>query len=101
MSKDQSGQKIIKLIGRRIMFFRKEQKMGRRLLATKSGLYKKQISSYEKGKKSIAADHLLAISKALDVDIISLFPSFVNNKDTSDSSISYMIKKLKCFKKIG
>ena len=100
MSKDQSRQKIIKLIGRRIMFFRKEQKMGRRLLAAKTGICKEQISSYEKGEESIAADHLLAISKALDVDIISFLPSFVKNKDTSNSSISYIIKKLKCLKKI-
>ena len=76
MMDNQSERKVAKLISRRIRFFRNERRMGRQLLADRAGLLKDQITDYERCKRSVAADHLFAISKALDLDIVSFFPSF-------------------------
>ena len=79
-----SNQTIIKLIGKRISFFRKEQKMGRELLASKTGMCKEQLRDYEKGRRRITADRLFTIAKILNVKVINFFPVFVLDENISE-----------------
>ena len=79
-----SDKTITKLIGKRISFFRKEQKMGRELLASKTSMCKEQLRNYEKGKRRITADRLFVIAKVLNVKVINFFPVFVLDENVSD-----------------
>ncbi len=61
------------LLGKRILFLRKQQGMTQNDLAFKSGLGREYISTVECGKRNISIDAIEKISFALELPLKELF----------------------------
>lgn len=61
------------LLGKRILFLRKQQGMTQNDLAFKSGLGREYISTVECGKRNISIDAIEKISFALELPLKDLF----------------------------
>jgi len=63
----------LKLLGKRIKFFREKNGMVQLDLELKSNINRTEISRIENGKKNIEFYTLVRLANALEVDIIDLF----------------------------
>jgi transcriptional regulator with XRE-family HTH domain len=62
-----------KLFGRRLKVLRKAKKLNQAVLAEKVGIETKYLSNLETGRRSPSFDKAVALAKALDVPMSSLF----------------------------
>lgn len=67
------GMEARELLGKRILFLRKQQGMTQNDLAFKSGLGREYISTVECGKRNISIDAIEKISFALELPLKELF----------------------------
>ena len=67
------GMEARELLGKRILFLRKQQGMTQNDLAFKSGLGREYISTVECGKRNISIDAIEKISFALNLPLKDLF----------------------------
>lgn len=73
-----------KLFGRRLKILRKAKKLNQAELAERIGIETKYLSSLETGRRSPSFEKTVALAKALDVPMSSLF-SF--EQDASDPKV--------------
>lgn len=69
------------LLGKRILFLRKQKGMTQNDLAFKSGLGREYISTVECGKRNISIDAIEKISSALELPLKELFDFEENGKN--------------------
>ncbi len=64
---------IVKLVGKRVYYYRKARGLTQAKLAEKAGLHNTYIGQVERGEKNATLDTIWRISRALKVPVTSLF----------------------------
>lgn len=64
---------IVKVVGERIRYFRKERGLSQEELAYRASLHNTYIGQLERGEKNATIESLAKISAALDITIAELF----------------------------
>ena len=77
------------LLGKRILFLRKQQGMTQNDLAFKSGLGREYISTVECGKRNISIDAIEKISFALELPLKELFDFEESRKNDSTTNRAF------------
>ncbi|MGY4556835.1 transcriptional regulator [Bacillus thuringiensis] len=67
---------IIKKLGERIRFLRKEQKLSQERLGELSNIHTNHIGAIERGEKNVTIESLAKITKGLGITLEELFRDF-------------------------
>ncbi|PFJ87308.1 transcriptional regulator [Bacillus cereus] len=68
--------KLIKKLGERIRFLRKEQKLSQERLGELSNIHTNHIGAIERGEKNVTIESLAKITKGLGITLEELFRDF-------------------------
>ncbi|WP_422424596.1 helix-turn-helix domain-containing protein [Bacillus sp. PSXD-155] len=68
--------KLIKKLGERIRFLRKEQKLSQERLGELSNIHTNHIGAIERGEKNVTIESLAKITKGLGITLEDLFRDF-------------------------
>ncbi len=87
---------VNKIIGERILIFRKSKKLTRTKLANILGITQQQLDKYEKGLNRISAAKLAIISKIFKIDISYFYNDLLIdtngiNKDFNNEDINLLV----------
>ncbi|HDR7670372.1 TPA: helix-turn-helix transcriptional regulator [Bacillus wiedmannii] len=67
---------LIKKLGERIRFLRKEQKLSQERLGELSNIHTNHIGAIERGEKNVTIESLAKITKGLGITLEELFRDF-------------------------
>ena len=83
---------LIKLVGERIRFFRKERGLSQEELAYRAALHNTYIGQVERGEKNATIESLSKISTALGITVAELF------RDTASQQkiLSFELEEIVC-----
>lgn len=93
--KNDELEKFYKLVGEKIIFFRKNNRktITQKLLGEKIGLSRASIVNIEKGRQKVSLHLLWQIAEIFNIELNQLIPTKNELSKTTDSDINQIIKK--------
>ena len=85
---------LIKLVGERIRFFRKERGLSQEELAYRAALHNTYIGQVERGEKNATIESLAKISTALDITVAELFHDTASQQKILSFELDEMVRLL-------
>ena len=87
-------EELIKLVGERIRFFRKERGLSQEELAYRAGLHNTYIGQVERGEKNATIESLAKISTALGITVAELFHDMASQQKILSFELEEMVRLL-------
>lgn len=85
---------LIKRVGERIRFFRKERGLSQEELAYRATLHNTYIGQVERGEKNATIESLVKISTALDITVAELFHKTASQQKILSFELEEMVRLL-------
>ena len=85
---------LIKVVGERIRFFRKERGLSQEELAYRAALHNTYIGQVERGEKNATIESLTKISAALDITVAELFLDTATQQKILSFELEEMVRLL-------